>query len=132
MIHKSNNYIIFLPATNVTLSGKLRIHPREEWLAQPTNLSTSPTLARYVLITETGGENCPTEALCDLQLVNTQISDKNLGLQDIAPTFLLGGDGYAYEGRGWDVHNQCTLNHKYDNNSVCISFIGSFNCYNQT
>ncbi|XP_055612495.1 peptidoglycan recognition protein 3-like [Uranotaenia lowii] len=43
---------------------------------------------------------------------------------DIGYNFLVGGDGNAYEGRGWDKVGAHTLG--YNNDSICIAFIGTF------
>lgn len=47
-----------------------------------------------------------------------------VGFADIGYNFLIGGDGAAYVGRGWDIEGQHTpgCNAK----SICISFIGTF------
>lgn len=43
---------------------------------------------------------------------------------DIGYNFLVGGDGAAYEGRGWDKVGAHTIG--YNRQSICISFIGDF------
>lgn len=44
---------------------------------------------------------------------------------DIAYNFLVGGDGAAYEGRGWTKQGAHTFGYNY--RSIGISFIGTFN-----
>lgn len=44
---------------------------------------------------------------------------------DIAYNFLVGGDGSAYEGRGWDKQGSHTRG--FNVRSICIAFIGTFN-----
>lgn len=46
------------------------------------------------------------------------------GWDDIGYNFLIGGDGAAYVGRGWDI--QSTLTKGYNANSIFIAFIGTF------
>lgn len=46
-------------------------------------------------------------------------------LEDIAYNFLVGGDGYGYVGRGWDLLGAHSKGHNAK--SVCIAFIGKFN-----
>ncbi|RWS18622.1 peptidoglycan recognition protein-like protein [Leptotrombidium deliense] len=43
---------------------------------------------------------------------------------DIGYSFLIGGDGKVYEGRGWGVEGAHTLG--YNRNGIGISFIGDF------
>lgn len=44
---------------------------------------------------------------------------------DIAFSFLIGGDGCVYEGRGWDIEGAIAKG--YNKRNIGISFIGSFN-----
>lgn len=44
---------------------------------------------------------------------------------DIGYNFLVGGDGNAYEGRGWSKEGAHTFG--YNSRSIGISFIGTFN-----
>lgn len=43
---------------------------------------------------------------------------------DIAYNFLVGGDGAAYEGRGWETEGAHTKG--FNKRSICIAFIGTF------
>lgn len=45
-------------------------------------------------------------------------------LDDISYNFLVGGDGYAYVGRGWDTLGAHSKGHNAK--SICIAFIGDF------
>lgn len=47
------------------------------------------------------------------------------GWDDIAYNFLIGGDGGAYIGRGWNFQGAHTKG--YNAKSICITFIGTFN-----
>lgn len=47
------------------------------------------------------------------------------GWDDIGYNFLVGGDGSAYEGRGWDKEGAHTKG--FNKRSICIAFIGTFN-----
>lgn len=47
------------------------------------------------------------------------------GWDDIGYNFLVGGDGAAYEGRGWEKQGAHTKN--YNVNAIGIAFIGTFN-----
>lgn len=46
-------------------------------------------------------------------------------MDDIAYNFLIGGNGFAYIGRGWDVEGKHTKG--FDKKSICIAMIGTFN-----
>lgn len=47
------------------------------------------------------------------------------GWDDIGYNFLVGGDGNVYEARGWDSQGAHTKG--YNQKSICIAFIGTFN-----
>lgn len=46
------------------------------------------------------------------------------GFDDIGYNFLVGADGNAYVGRGWDKMGAHTKG--FNNDSICIAFIGTF------
>lgn len=45
-------------------------------------------------------------------------------MDDISYNFLVGGDGYGYEGRGWAIEGQHSQG--FNAKSICIAFIGIF------
>lgn len=45
-------------------------------------------------------------------------------LDDITYNFLFGSDGNVYVGRGWDIQGEHTEG--YNDESICISFIGTY------
>ena len=47
-----------------------------------------------------------------------------IGWSDIGYSFLVGGDGNIYEGRGWDIIGAHTAG--YNSKGYAASFIGSF------
>lgn len=49
---------------------------------------------------------------------------KKDGLNDIAYNFLVGGDGSVYVGRDWQFQDEHTTD--FDDKSICIAFIGTF------
>ncbi|GLH07350.1 Peptidoglycan-recognition protein LE [Gryllus bimaculatus] len=115
-------------ATNFTLSGKLRIMQRKEWLAQPlaAPLPILTTPVPYVIISHTATEQCLKIAECILQVRTVQTFHiESRGWWDIGYNFLVGGDGFAYTGRGWDTIGAHAYG--YNNVSIGISFIGTFN-----
>lgn len=50
---------------------------------------------------------------------------ESLDFNDIGYNFLVGGDGAAYEGRGWNKEGAHTKG--YNKRTICIAFIGTFN-----
>lgn len=48
----------------------------------------------------------------------------SMGWSDIGYNFLVGGDGAAYDGRGWDKEGAHTKG--FNKRSICIAFIGTF------
>lgn len=50
---------------------------------------------------------------------------ESFGWDDIGYHFLVGGDGNAYEGRGWNKQGAHTKG--FNKQSICIAFIGTFN-----
>ncbi|XP_055297142.1 peptidoglycan recognition protein 3-like [Sitodiplosis mosellana] len=45
-------------------------------------------------------------------------------MDEISYNFLVGSDGYGYDGRGWDVMGNHTEGHNAK--TICITFIGNF------
>lgn len=113
---------------NFTLSDKLRIIKRLEWVAQPPvqELSKLHTPVPYVIIWHTATEPCTDQASCVFHVRYIQtfhIESRNWW--DIGYNFLVGGDGFAYEGRGWTSEGAHTFG--YNSKSIGIAFIGTFN-----
>ncbi|KAL0280540.1 UNVERIFIED_CONTAM: hypothetical protein PYX00_001801 [Menopon gallinae] len=80
----------------------------------------------YVVISHTAGRFCYLKAVC-MQVVRDIQGDhmsRTPPYSDIAYSFLVGGDGNIYEGRGWTTK---TANTGFVNGkSININFIGSF------
>ena len=119
--------MVFFAATNNTGSGQLKIVNRRTWLAQPavrrSNNLTHPV--PYVVILHTATESCHTQAACVYIVRNVQsFHIESNGWNDIGYSFLVGGDGSVYEGRGWDIEGAFTLG--YNRLAIGISFIGTF------
>lgn len=112
---------------NFTLPKKLYIKERQEWLAQPVSepLDRLTTPVPYVIISHTASDNCSKIAECvyRVRLIQSFHVD-SLQWSDIGYNFLVGGDGFAYAGRGWDYIGAHTYG--YNNISIGISFIGTF------
>lgn len=111
----------------------VRIVPRIEWVAQPSKETTRLQVipAPYVIISHTSTDVCFTQAQCVLNVRYIQnFNIESQGSVDIVYNFLVGGDGLAYEGRNWDVEGDHTSN--YNDKSIGISFIGTFNSESPT
>uniref|UniRef100_A0A182SJE2 Peptidoglycan-recognition protein n=1 Tax=Anopheles maculatus TaxID=74869 RepID=A0A182SJE2_9DIPT len=66
-----------------------------------------------------------TKCMYQVKLIQEFHADPNSrNFSDIAYQFLVGGDGNAYEGRGWTKQGAHTKGFNVD--SICIAFIGTF------
>ncbi|XP_069841689.1 peptidoglycan-recognition protein SC2-like [Dendropsophus ebraccatus] len=97
----------------------------------PSCRSAMVTPVSYVVIHHTEGNDCFSRAICTTQAKSIQSyhMDGN-GWCDIGYNFLVGGDGFIYEGRGWTTigaHSPI-----YNPISIGIGFIGSFTSSNPT
>ncbi|KAB0790181.1 hypothetical protein PPYR_15491 [Photinus pyralis] len=118
------DYSTELPVDSPT--WKLRVVSRKEWSAQTAKEVVPLKLpVRYVIIMHTGSQFCSDEERCKEIVRRIQISHvESKGRSDIGYSFLVGGDGNAYEGRGWfSVGSQVA---KFDDICIGIAFIGTF------
>lgn len=101
---------------------------RWQWNARPPKGTAQMTLpVPYVIIHHSvmGEGNCSTIAGC-IEVMK-EIQDFHMdgnGWDDVGYTFLIGGDGYVYEGRGWNRQGAHAPN--YNDKSIGICFIGLF------
>ncbi|KAJ8980541.1 hypothetical protein NQ317_001047 [Molorchus minor] len=102
---------------NIAINKKLRLVSRLQWLAQPPIEQPDPlkTPVALVIVQHTATEPCYSLAQC--------IFHSN-HWWDIGYNFLVGGDGAAYEGRGWTQEGSHTFG--YNNKSIGVGFIGTF------
>ncbi|XP_077301951.1 peptidoglycan-recognition protein LC-like [Arctopsyche grandis] len=109
------------------LSKNLRTISRSEWLAQPPSgeLDVMTTPVPYVIITHTATEGCKDQAQCTFRVRFIQTFHiESRSWFDIGYNFAIGGDGSAYEGRGWDKAGAHTKG--YNAKSIGIGLIGTF------
>ncbi|XP_021932119.1 uncharacterized protein LOC110835818 isoform X2 [Zootermopsis nevadensis] len=114
-------------ATNNAVSGTLRIINRRTWLAQPAVRPSNPLQhpVPYVVILHTATDNCSTQAECVFIVRHIQTFHiESNGWNDIGYSFLVGGDGNVYEGRGWDTEG--AFAYGYNSRAIGIAFIGTF------
>ena len=120
-------FVVFFAATNKSASGKLKIVNRRTWLAQPA-VARSKNLTHpvpYVVILHTATESCKTLAACVFIVRHAQTFHiESNGWNDIGYSFLVGGDGSVYKGRGWDIES--AFAYGYNRRAIDIGFIGTF------
>nr|AQU14349.1 PGRP-LE [Locusta migratoria] len=113
--------------TNVTLSGKLKIIPRRDWLARPRSDPPTPLQppVPYVIVSHSATEGCDSQASCTQMARFIQTFHmESLGWADVGYNFMVGGDGYVYEGRGWTTVGAHTYG--YNDRSLGLNMIGTF------
>nr|CAH7742854.1 unnamed protein product [Callosobruchus chinensis] len=103
--------------SNGTINKKVRIFNRKQWLAQPpiSPVSDLPKLpVSLVIIQHSATESCLSQSQCIFQTRYIQMFHiESMGWNDIAYNFLVGGDGDAYEGRGWKKEGKAFKVHLY-------------------
>jgi peptidoglycan recognition protein len=109
-----------------TPSGCPRIVSRSEWGARAPTSTTAIArpIPRY-FVHHSAGNSCFTEANCKSTVKGIQNyhMDSN-GWSDIGYNFLVGEDGNAYEGRGWDRVGAHSPN--YNSVAVGVCVMGTF------
>ncbi|XP_069701760.1 peptidoglycan-recognition protein SD-like isoform X2 [Periplaneta americana] len=100
---------------------------RADWGAKPNMEQLMPLRlpVQHVVILHTATAACLTKDSCKSSV--QQIQDTHMNIKqfdDIGYSFLVGGDGNVYEGRGWDVRGAFSLN--YNSRSIGVAFIGDF------
>lgn len=106
----------------------VRFVERNEWGAQPPAepLTKMKLPVPYVIISHTVTDFCSTQSECTFHVRFAQTFHiESRKWSDIAYNFLVGGDGLAYVGRSWDYMGAHSFG--YNNVSIGISFIGTFN-----
>eukprot|EP00095_Tigriopus_kingsejongensis_P005663 maker-scaffold209_size256900-snap-gene-1.26 protein:Tk05663 transcript:maker-scaffold209_size256900-snap-gene-1.26-mRNA-1 annotation:"peptidoglycan recognition protein" len=105
---------------------------RAEWGARaPGSTTYLGDGVPYMFIHHSAGASCSSKSECiqEVKGIQNYHMDSN-GWSDIGYSFLIGGDGNVYEGRGWNKVGA----HTYGFNSVGygIDFIGTFTSTNPT
>ncbi|XP_017776602.1 PREDICTED: peptidoglycan-recognition protein SC2-like [Nicrophorus vespilloides] len=130
----TENYRVNIDINKVTMGSEdhvsnwnLNIIPRSKWQSkQPLNRANKINYpVHYVIIHHTATSNCSSHDECKLVTQSIQtfhIQSKHW--RDIGYNFLVGGDGFVYEGRGWGVEG--THTYRYNAKSIGIAFIGIF------
>ncbi|XP_021921578.1 peptidoglycan recognition protein-like isoform X2 [Zootermopsis nevadensis] len=115
------------PNPNTTLPGDHVIYSKEDWYGVAPKFERQlkhPT--PFVVISHTATPACYSPVVCAARMRNFQ--DVHMGdshnFPDIGYSFVVGGDGNVYVGRGWDATNMHSGFVKRCN--IGISFIGNF------
>ncbi|XP_031359004.1 N-acetylmuramoyl-L-alanine amidase-like isoform X2 [Photinus pyralis] len=110
-----------------TATTEFRLISRKKWLAETAKAGVMALKlpVAYVFIIHTGSPSCSTENTCAGVIRGLQqFHMQGKGWSDIGYSFLVGGDGNAYEGRGWySVGSQVTGSNA---KSIGIAFVGNF------
>ncbi|XP_069701757.1 peptidoglycan-recognition protein SD-like [Periplaneta americana] len=122
-----SEYINRTTTVKPDLSDNFKIVTRVEWGAKPNTKEhvPIPLPVQHVIILHTATPACLTEDSCKGRI--QQIQDNHMNekhFDDIGYSFLVGGDGNVYEGRGWDVRG--AFAYGYNSRSIGIAFIGEF------
>ncbi|XP_043248225.1 peptidoglycan-recognition protein LA-like isoform X1 [Colletes gigas] len=116
-----------IPVADVDAKN-VRFVERNEWGAQPPSgpLTKLKLPVPYVIISHTVTEFCSTQSECTFHVRFAQTFHiESRKWADIGYNFLVGGDGLVYVGRSWDYIGAHSFG--YNNISIGISFIGTFN-----
>ncbi|CAN7978164.1 unnamed protein product [Ixodes persulcatus] len=101
---------------------------REQWGAKPSKHEQYFNIldgVSYIFYHHTNGEECNSADACAKIIRTWQVCHQDTrGWDDIAYSFLIGGDGSVYEGRGWKHVGAHTLG--YNNISLSFGFIGTY------
>lgn len=101
--------------------------PRHAWCARPPKewerLKVQPV--PRVFVHHTAGGECFNPWTCSEKMRNIQHYHQDTkGWEDIAYSFLIGGDGRVYVARGWDAIGTHTKGHNQD--ALSMAFFGDF------
>ncbi|XP_062827497.1 N-acetylmuramoyl-L-alanine amidase [Anolis carolinensis] len=105
------------------------IIPRCMWGARPYRGTpaqlTLPLNSVYVHHTSTPSKPCQTFSVCAADMRSMQRFHQDVrGWDDIGYSFIVGSDGYLYQGRGWHWVGAHTLG--YNSKGFGVSFIGDY------
>ncbi|XP_070270136.1 N-acetylmuramoyl-L-alanine amidase [Myotis yumanensis] len=105
------------------------IHPRCRWSAAPYRGRPTPLRlplgSLYVHHTYQPAPPCTTFARCAADMRSMQrFHQDTRGWDDIGYSFVVGSDGYVYEGRGWHRVGAHTLGH--NSRGFGVAFVGNY------
>lgn len=114
------------PTTPTTTKPTI-IKSRRDWGAAPPKSKSEELsgIVRRIIIAHTLSDSCNIECAQKVR----QIQVENSHLNDIPYNYLIGDDGFVYEGRGERLQGEhtSTLNgSSYNEIGICVAFIGTF------
>ncbi|XP_053603549.1 peptidoglycan recognition protein-like isoform X2 [Plodia interpunctella] len=118
--------LMVMSMADVSVGDTCDIVPISQWGGEASSrVSKLPHPVDLVVVQHTASADCLTDEQCESTLRGIRYYHKHeLGYDDIAQSFLIGGNGKVYEGAGWSRVGAHTRN--YNNRSVAISFVGNF------
>jgi len=129
MLRKTmRNPLLFLLGTCIfseAYAACPEIVTRAAWGARSARKQVMAVPVGHVFIHHTAGATCNSKDTCSRVARQTQIFHMDTNKwADIGYSFLVGGDGRIYEGRGWTGVGAHTYN--YNSKAIGISFMGNF------
>nr|AAR92030.1 peptidoglycan recognition protein [Argopecten irradians] len=119
-------FSLIVGGTSDRICDNIHVISRDDWGARsPTTRSGLSDPVNMFLVHHTATDTCDDVSSCSSILrgiQNYHINNKEWS--DIGYSFLIGGDGQVYEGRGWGVVGAHTYN--YNRRGYAVSFIGNF------
>ncbi|KAJ8020103.1 Peptidoglycan-recognition protein SC2 [Holothuria leucospilota] len=119
--------LVYLSGTS-PVAGCPNIISRAEWGARDPADSTymAPPVDHFV-VHHSAGSTCDSVESCStiVRAIQNYHMDSN-GWWDIGYSFLIGGDGNVYEGRGWDVVGAHAGVTEYNSNGIGVCMLGDF------
>lgn len=106
----------------------VRLRTRPEWFSPKTEVDCDPLFihpAKYVIVSHTVTTNCYKQINCENVMKDMQAYHLKIGNCDISYNFVIGGDGYIYEGRGWGISGAHTKG--FNCHSIGVAFTGNYN-----
>ncbi|XP_054262669.1 peptidoglycan-recognition protein SD-like isoform X3 [Macrosteles quadrilineatus] len=115
------------------LYDDLPIVHRTLWRAKPPRILNNPDErlkipVMYIVLDHTGTETCTDQETCEKKMRELQLRDlQERKLNDIQYSWVVGGDGQIYEGRGWDWRPPLNPEvPEHFDHSIEILFIGNY------
>ncbi|XP_066906287.1 peptidoglycan-recognition protein SB2 isoform X6 [Halyomorpha halys] len=111
-----------------SLNYTLKLRTRHNWSLRTELKDCEPLKIRpaeFVMVGHTVSRTCEIPDQCEDIMTSTQSDHIRKGYCDIGYSFVIGGDGYIYEGRGWGKSGAHTYG--FNCNSIGVGLIGDFN-----
>lgn len=104
---------------------------RSRWAARPprdpNNAIPLRNLPELMVIHHTNTRACASHGSCQNQMRSLQNAHFHAGYNDISYNFLIGSNGFVYEGRGWQIESESAPG--VTNRALTIAFFGVFETF---